>query len=61
MGKLTKLIIGWYDLIDPSKPPAPDNYRFEARQAEDTDVVIFVDKNRKAVTLKGAELENPEA
>jgi hypothetical protein len=56
MGKLTKFIIGWYDLIDPSKPPAPENYRFEACQAEDADVVIFVDKNRKDTILKGAEL-----
>jgi hypothetical protein len=57
MGKKTKLIVGWYDLIDPSKPPAPENYRFEACQVEDVDVVIFVDKDRKATTLKGTEYE----
>jgi len=56
MGKLTKFIIGWYDLIDPSKPPAPENYRFEARQAEDADVVLFVNKDRSTTVLKGAEL-----
>jgi hypothetical protein len=57
MGKKTKLIVGWYDLIDPLKPPAPENYRFEACQAEDVDVVLFVDKDRKTTTLKGAEHE----
>jgi hypothetical protein len=60
MGKLTKLVIGWYDLIDPLKPPSPENYRFEACQAEHPDIVIFVDKDRKSTTLKGAELDIPE-
>ena len=61
MGKFSKFIIGWYDLIDPSKPPAPENYRFEACQAETPDVVIFVAKDRKATILKGSELDTPEA
>jgi len=53
--KLSKFIIGVPDLIDPDKPPTPDNFRFEARQAEDADIVIFV-KDRKSTVLKGAEL-----
>jgi hypothetical protein len=51
-GKLLKFIIGFYDLKDPEKPPTPDNFRFEVCQAEDADIVIFVDKNGKSTTLK---------
>lgn len=47
-GKQSKFVFGSVDLIDPEKPPTPDNYRFEARQAEDADVAVFV--NKKEVT-----------
>jgi hypothetical protein len=53
LGKQTKFIIGPADLVDPEKPPTPDNFRFEAHQAEEADVVIYVDKNRKSVVIKG--------
>jgi hypothetical protein len=52
LGKQTKFVIGSTDLIDPDKPPIPDNFRFEARQAEEADVVIYVDKNRKSMVIK---------
>jgi len=55
-GKLLKFVVGSADLKDPEKPPTPDNFRFESRQAEDADIVIYVDKNRKSTTLKGSDL-----
>jgi hypothetical protein len=51
-GKQSKFVFGPVDLIDPGKPPTPDNYRFEARQAEEADVVVFVDK-MKVITPEG--------
>ena len=56
-GKLSKFIIGHYDLIDPDLPPLPENFKFEPCQAEHADIVIYVDKNRNSCTLKGAELD----
>jgi len=44
IGKLSKFVFGVDDLMDPTKPPTPDNFKFEARQAEDADVVAFVDR-----------------
>ena len=49
VGKILKFIIGVDDLIDPSKPPTPDNYKFEACQAEVADVVIFVDRKEPPI------------
>jgi hypothetical protein len=43
VGKLSKFVFGINDLIDPEKPPTPDNFKFEVCQAEVADVVIFVD------------------
>lgn len=42
-GKRSKFVFGPADLIDPGKPPTPDNYRFEARQAEAADIVEFIE------------------
>ena len=50
VGKLSKFIIGLDDLIDPKKPPTPDNFKFEARQAEEADIIIYVDRNKKLTT-----------
>lgn len=44
LGKLAKFVYGPVDLKDPSKPPTPDNYRFEPCQAAVVDIVVFVDK-----------------
>lgn len=57
-GKLSKFVITNLDLIDSDEPPTTDNFRFEPCQAEAADVVVYVDKNRKSTTLKGADLEN---
>jgi hypothetical protein len=54
-GKLSKFIITSHDLINPKNPPTPDNYRFEAIQAEHADVVIYVDPDNKSIVLKGSE------
>ena len=48
-GKLSKFVFGPADLIDPGKPPTPDNYRFEARQAEAADVVVYVYKKSQNI------------
>lgn len=48
VGKLSKFVFGSDDLIDPSKPPTSDNYKFEARQATDADIVIFASPERAA-------------
>lgn len=56
-GKFSKFIINADDLIDPNKPPNPENFRFEAVQAEHADVVIFINKDRSSLYLKGKELE----
>jgi hypothetical protein len=48
-GKQSKFVFGPADLIDPGKPPTPDNYRFEACQAEAADVVVFVDRKNVVV------------
>ena len=50
--KLSKFVITSHDLIDPTKPPTPDNYRFEAIQADHADIVIYVDKDRNSTVLK---------
>ena len=55
-GKLSKLVIGQSDLIDRSRPPTPDNFRFEACQADHADIVIYVSQYRESIFLKGAEL-----
>ena len=47
VGKLSKFVFGYSDLIDPTKPPTPDNFKFEARQAEDADVTVFVDRDKE--------------
>ena len=57
-GKKSKFIITAHDLIDPSKPPTPENYRFEAVQAEHADVVIYVDTDRNSTVIKGTEEED---
>lgn len=57
LGKFSKLVITHGDLIDPNLPPTTDNYKFESCQADQADVVIYVDQNRKSTTLKGAELD----
>jgi len=54
--KLSKLVIGQSDLIDCSKSPAPDNFRFECCQAEHADIVIYVDEHRESHILKGENL-----
>ena len=54
-GKLSKFVITSHDLIDPIKPPTPDNYRFEAVQAEHADVVVYYDENKNSTVLKGSE------
>jgi hypothetical protein len=52
-GKLSKFIITPHDLIDRTKPPTIDNYRFEARQADDADIVEFSDTGtKKSIVLK---------
>jgi hypothetical protein len=53
-GKYSKFVITPHDLIDPTKPPTPDNYRFEAIQAEHADVVLYADVN--TTVIKGKEL-----
>jgi hypothetical protein len=55
-GKYLKLIIGTSDLINPNNPPTPDNFRFEPCQFESADIVIYIDKNRKSITLKDLNL-----
>ena len=40
-GKQSKFVFGPADLIDPGKPPIPENFRFEVRQAEAADIVVF--------------------
>lgn len=57
MGKFSKFIIGSSDLIDPKKGPIPENFRFEASQAEVADIVIYYDDDRKSTTLKGENLD----
>jgi len=47
VGKLTKFIYGYSDLIDPTKPPTLDNLKFEARQVTDADESIFVDRAKE--------------
>ena len=54
--KLSKFIIGQSDLIDRSKGPTPDNFRFESCQAEHADIVIYVDEHRDSHILKGENL-----
>jgi hypothetical protein len=49
IGKQSKFVFGPVDLIDPTQPPTPDNYRFEACQAEVADVVVFVDPKDRIV------------
>jgi hypothetical protein len=56
-GKKSKFIITVHDLIDSSKPPTPENYRFEAIQAEHADVVVYVDLDRNSTVIKGTEEE----
>lgn len=51
-GTLSKFVIGCSDLIDPDKLPTWDNFKFESRQADDADIVVFV-KNRETTILKG--------
>jgi hypothetical protein len=53
-GKLSKFIITSHDLIDPEKPPTPDNYRFEAIQADHADIVLYVGVN--TIVIKGEKL-----
>lgn len=45
--KQSKFVFGPADLIDPGKPPTPDNFRFEARQVEAADVAIFAGKTER--------------
>ena len=55
--KFTKFVITPLDLIDPTSPPIPENFRFEACQIEPVDVVLFVDDKTKTTTvLKGKDL-----
>jgi hypothetical protein len=49
-GKQSKFVFGPADLVDPGKPPTTGNYRFEARQAEAADVVVFVERVEKPFT-----------
>lgn len=58
-GMKSKFVITAHDLIDPTKPPTPDNFRFESRQAEDADVVVFYSADMKSTVLKGT--EEPDA
>lgn len=51
LGKLSKLIIGPPDLLNPEKSPTLDNFRFEICQFEAADVVVFVN-NRISTVLK---------
>jgi len=55
-GRLAKFVFGVHDLIDPSKDPDRGNFRFEACQVDDPDILVFVDKNRKYHILKGKDL-----
>jgi hypothetical protein len=68
-GKLAKFIIGEQDLINRLAPPqrgfheAPffdplkgNPFKFEFRQFEAADIVIYVDKDRKDHVLKGQDL-----
>ena len=56
MGKKTKFVITPHDLIDPSKPPAPTNFRFEACQIDAPDVVLYAGVDGTQV-LKGVDKE----
>jgi hypothetical protein len=49
IGKLSKFVFGPVDLIDSTKPPTPENYRFEACQAEAADVVVFVEPEKAVI------------
>jgi hypothetical protein len=55
MGKLSKFIITPHDLIDPMKPPAQENYRFETIQADHADIVIFAEYKKNDIIIKGKE------
>jgi hypothetical protein len=46
-GKQSKFVYGPVDLIDPEKPPTPDNFRFEARQMLAADIAVFVERTEK--------------
>lgn len=56
LGKLYKLILGPHDLIDDSKLPIKGNWKFTDDQYEAADIVIFIDKDKNRITIKGAEL-----
>ncbi len=56
MGKLAKFIFRYDDLVDQKEIPAPWNYRFEACQAETPDVVLFINKDRSTLIIRGAHL-----
>ena len=54
-GKYSKFVIMADDLIDPTKPPTPDNFRFETIQAEHADIVLY-DDGKSTTVLKGKDL-----
>jgi hypothetical protein len=58
LGKLSKFVITPHDLIDPTKLPTRENYRFEAIQADHADIVIFAEYKKDDIVLKGKGLLN---
>ena len=54
MGKVLKLVIGPYDLIDPDKPPILGNFKFPEEQFHAVDVVVFVEADHEtSYRIKG--------